>query len=107
MSWALVGLLEDIPKQGARVLKQEGSSNIAVFRTLSDDVFALVDKCPHRGGPLSQGIVHSKKVTCPLHGWNIHLDTGEAAGPDVGCTKSFNVKVEDGKIYIDLCTQIL
>ena len=85
---------------GARVVRRASGGDIAVFRTADDEVFALHDKCPHKNGPLSQGIVHGRKVTCPLHGWNIGLEDGQAVAPDVGgCTK-FAVKVEDGKVFL-------
>ena len=76
--------------------------DIAIFRNSDDDIFALHDKCPHKGGPLSQGIVHGKTVTCPLHSWNISLQSGEAQAPDVGCTRSFSVKVEAGEVFLQV-----
>ncbi len=91
--------LEDIPRLGSRVV-QSAAGDIAVFRTADDAVFALHDKCPHKGGPLSQGIVHGRQVACPLHGWKIGLEDGQAATPDIGCTKSFAVKVEDGLVLL-------
>lgn len=99
--WIEVGVLEDIPRLGARVVRTE-RGDIAVFRTLDDDVFALDDRCPHKGGPLSQGIVYGRKVACPLHNWSIHLDTGAAVAPDEGCAARYAVRVEDGKIYLSL-----
>lgn len=97
--WLNIGTLDDIPRQGARVI-ETAFGNIAVFRTLDDEVFALRDRCPHRAGPLSQGIVHGKRVTCPLHNWVIELASGEAVAPDVGCTMTYAVKVEDGQVYL-------
>ncbi len=99
--WIEVGTIEDIPALGARVVKT-AEGNIGVFRTADDEIFALRDECPHQKGPLSQGIVHGKKVTCPLHNWNIDLDTGEAVAPDEGCTASFPVKINDGKIFLSV-----
>ncbi len=99
--WVEVGKLDDIPQLGARVVRASGG-DIAVFRTADDEVFALRDKCPHKGGPLSQGIVHGKRVACPLHDWKIQLDSGEAVAPDEGCAASFPVRVEDGTIYLSL-----
>ena len=97
--WIVVGGLEEIPQLGARVVKtREG--NIGVFRTADDEVFALRDECPHKKGPLSQGIVHGKQVTCPLHNWNIELVSGQAVAPDLGCTASYPVKVESGIVSI-------
>lgn len=99
-NWVEVGKLEDIPPLGARTV-QSAKGDIAVFRTRDNDVFALRDKCPHKGGPLSQGIVHGKRVTCPLHNWVIELADGNAVAPDVGCAKKYEVKVEGGMIYLN------
>jgi nitrite reductase (NADH) small subunit len=76
--------------------------DIALFRTAKDEVFALRDQCPHKGGPLSQGIVHGSSVTCPLHNWRIDLDSGNALAPDQGCSHRFPVKIEHGMVYIEL-----
>lgn len=99
--WIEIGPLSDIPRQGARVVKTD-AGNIAVFRTVDDEVFALRDKCPHKGGPLSQGIVHGRKVACPLHGWNVELDSGCAVAPDEGCAREFPVRIENGRVWLDL-----
>jgi nitrite reductase [NAD(P)H] small subunit len=99
--WTEIGDIEDIPRQGARVIRT-AQGDIAVFRTAADEVFALRDRCPHRGGPLSQGIVSGKKVTCPLHNWNILLESGEAVAPDQGCAATFPVKVVDRRVYLSL-----
>jgi nitrite reductase (NADH) small subunit len=99
--WTRVCVLEEIPRLGARVVKS-AHGNIAVFRNAEDEVFALLDKCPHKGGPLSQGIVFGRKVACPLHNWNIGLDDGNAVAPDHGCARSFAVKLEDGSVFINL-----
>ncbi len=101
--WLYIGTLQDIPVQGARVL-ETAFGNIAVFRNRTDEVFALRDRCPHKNGPLSQGIVHGRRVACPLHNWVIELESGEAVAPDVGCAQTFPVKVEQGGIYLKLAT---
>jgi nitrite reductase (NADH) small subunit len=98
--WVAILEVGDIPKLGARVVRH-GSLDIAVFRTADDEIFALEDRCPHKGGPLSQGIVHGKKVACPMHNWNIELDSGCAVAPDRGCAREFRVKVEDGRVWLD------
>ena len=97
--WKTICALEDIPRLGSRVVKS-AACDIAVFRTNDDEVFALHDKCPHKGGPLSQGIVHGRQVTCPLHGWKTNLSDGNAVAPDIGCTKPFAVKVENGQVLL-------
>lgn len=99
MDWVKVVKLEDIPRLGSRVVKHAGT-DIAVFRTADDKVFALHDKCPHKGGPLSQGIVHGEKVTCPLHGWNIGLADGKAVAPDEGQTNCIESKMENGEVFL-------
>jgi nitrite reductase (NADH) small subunit len=90
----------DIPVLGSRIIKRAGQIDIAIFRNDQDKVFALLDHCPHKGGPLSQGIVHGESVTCPLHSWKIGLADGEAQAPDVGCVQRFVVKVEDGHVHL-------
>lgn len=100
-SWVSIGSINDIPRQGARCVKN-GNMTIAVFRTSDDRVFALEDRCPHKNGPLSQGIVHDGCVTCPLHNWVISLETGEAQGADKGQTKSFPVKLDGTTVLIGL-----
>lgn len=99
--WLEICRLQDIPRLGARVVERT-DGNIALFRTRDDRVFALDDRCPHKGGPLSQGIVFDHKVACPLHDWVIDLEKGEAVPPDEGCTRSYPVRVEDGVVYLSL-----
>ena len=99
--WIEVGSVSDIPKDGARVVKTP-LGDIAVFRNMQDEVFALRDKCPHKGGPLSQGIIYGRTVACPLHNWNIALETGIAVEPDEGCAASFPVRVEGEKVFLSL-----
>ena len=97
--WYQVVALDEIPARGARVVRI-GEKAVALFRTSTDTVFALLDRCPHRGGPLSQGIVHGNCVTCPLHDWVIQLDTAEARAPDEGRTERFPVRIEAGMILV-------
>ena len=99
--WIEIGALKDIPRLGSRVVRT-AAGNIAVFRTENDEVFALDDRCPHKGGPLSQGIVHNKRVTCPLHNFVIELETGRAVAPDEGCTHSHRAKVENGMVWLSV-----
>lgn len=101
-AWIRVCRLDDIPVQGARVLERAGQGDIALFRTAGDGVFAVLDRCPHKGGPLSQGIVAGDTVTCPLHGWNIGLATGEAHAPDAGCVQKFPTRVQAGEVWLSL-----
>ena len=93
--------LDEIPQLGARVVETAGV-DIAVFRTGDDAVFAVEDQCPHKGGPLSQGIVFGHSVTCPLHGWVVGLDSGEACAPDQGCTRRLPVRVDAGEVMLAL-----
>ena len=108
--WTLICLVEDIPVLGSRRVARKQGLDIAIFRNTEDEVFALLDRCPHKGGPLSQGIVFGRSVACPLHNWTIGLCDGQAAAPDEGCTPRFNVKVEAGEVWLDareLATQAI
>ncbi len=100
--WTAICRVSDIPVLGSRrVARDGGAIAVAIFRAADDQVFALLDRCPHKGGPLSQGIVFGHSVACPLHNWTIALDTGEAKAPDVGCAVSFACKVYGGLVFLD------
>jgi nitrite reductase (NADH) small subunit len=101
-AWQAVCRLDDIPLLGARRVARTVGVEVALFRTADDGVFALLDRCPHRGGPLSQGIVHGAAVTCPLHNWVISLETGKALGADEGEVRTIPVRHEDGRLFISL-----
>lgn len=98
--WLRVCAIDDIPVLGARVVQRSRGAPVALFRNAADGVFALLDRCPHKGGPLSQGIVHGERVACPLHGWNIDLTCGSAIAPDQGCTPAFAVRIDRGAVYL-------
>ena len=100
-NWTLICRVEDIPVLGSRRVARKRGLDVAIFRNDKDDVFALLDRCPHKGGPLSQGIVFGTSVACPLHNWTIGLCDGQAAAPDEGCTPRFAIQVEDGAVYLD------
>jgi nitrite reductase (NADH) small subunit len=99
--WIEIGRLDEIPRLGSRVISN-GFGDIAVFRTGEDKVFAVRDRCPHKGGPLSQGIVHGTRISCPLHNWVIDLESGQALAPDAGETACFPIKLEDGVLWLKL-----
>ena len=98
--WKPICRVEDIPALGARRVERLRGIAVAIFRNAEDGVFALLDRCPHKGGPLSQGIVFGNSVACPLHNWTIGFNDGCAAAPDVGCVQKFSVKV-DGDVQLD------
>lgn len=98
--WVLVCQQSDVPVLGSRIVSGALVGPIALFRTLDDQIFAVLDQCPHKGGPLSQGIVHGHTVTCPMHAWNINLTDGCAIAPDQGCARKFKVRCEDENIYL-------
>ena len=100
-NWTKVAPLVDIPRLGSRVVRS-AKGDIAVFRMADDRVFALHDSCPHKQGPLSQGIVYGDRVACPLHAWQISLADGKAQEPDEGKTACFAVKIEDGTVYLEI-----
>jgi nitrite reductase (NADH) small subunit len=99
--WTAICRVDDIPLMGARRVRRPCGGDVALFRTADDRVFALLDRCPHKGGPLSQGIVFGEHVACPLHNWAIALVDGQARAPDVGCTTRFAVRVADGTVSLD------
>jgi len=101
MAWLEICGLNDIPRRGCRVVRGV-RGEIAVFRTAADEVFALDNRCPHKGGPLSEGIVHGKLVTCPLHNWVIGLVDGRATGADHGCTRSHGVRLEGSRVFLNI-----
>lgn len=100
-NWVAIGALNDIPRRGARCVKN-GETTIAIFRTGDDRIFALEDNCPHKNGPLSQGIVHDGCVTCPLHNWVISLETGQSQGADEGETRAFPVRLDGDTVLLGL-----
>ncbi|MEP6965242.1 MAG: nitrite reductase small subunit NirD [Polaromonas sp.] len=99
--WKMICRVDDIPVLGARRVSRTKGMDVAVFRNASNEVFALLDRCPHKGGPLSQGMVMGNRVACPLHNWTIGLCDGQAAAPDEGCTPSFACKVDAGQVFLD------
>ena len=102
-AWIDVGALADIPQRGARLIRTRAGC-VALFRTAEDQIFALDDTCPHKAGPLSEGIVHGRSVTCPLHNWVISLETGMVASPDEGQVRTHRVQVEGDRILIEPTT---
>ena len=103
--WKMICKVKDIPVLGSRVVQRglawQELPSVAIFRNSEDKVFALLDRCPHKGGPLSQGIVFGEKVACPLHNWTIELGSGCAMSPDEGCTRKYSVRVDAGDVYLD------
>ena len=99
--WKVICRVEDIPVLGSRRVARPRGMDVAVFRNDQNQVFALLDRCPHKGGPLSQGIVFGTSVACPLHNWTIGLDDGCAKAPDEGCTQKFSCRVENGDVLLD------
>ena len=98
--WKAICKVDDIPVLGARRVTRKAGMDIAIFRNSQNQIFALLDRCPHKGGPLSQGIVFGTSVACPLHNWTIALDNGCAREPDTGCTQAFQIRVEHGVVHL-------
>ncbi len=101
MNWLDICSLDEINPLGSRVVAGP-KGDIAIFRAAEDQVFALDDRCPHKGGPLSQGLIYGKRVACPLHNWQIELESGEAVAPDQGCAHRHPVRVENGRVLLGL-----
>jgi len=100
--WHSICHIDEIPPLGARVVQRPGQDNVAVFRTSDNKVFAVVDRCPHKGGPLSAGLVHGHSVACPLHGWVMDLASGQAQAPDEGCVQTLPIRVDGDAVYLGL-----
>jgi len=100
-NWIEVGKIDDIPLLGSRVV-QSPEGEIALFRNSENEVFALRNRCPHKGGPLSDGLVSGRRVTCPMHNWVLEMESGSAVAPDEGCTPAYPVKVDGDVIYLNL-----
>ena len=101
MSLVAVCRVEDIPLLGSRRVQRERGLPVALFRSAEDRVHALLDRCPHKGGPLSQGIVMADAVACPLHNWTIQFADGQARAPDVGASPVFSCEVSEGQVWLD------
>jgi nitrite reductase (NADH) small subunit len=100
--WIRICEIDEIPRLGARVVRRASGPNVAIFRTGDDKLFALADRCPHRGGPLSQGIVFGERVACPLHNTCVELDSGCAVAPDKGRVQRYPVRIDGGVVYVEL-----
>ncbi|WP_200760816.1 nitrite reductase small subunit NirD [Effusibacillus dendaii] len=96
-----IGNIHDLPLQTGRVVKVNGRE-IAVFRISSGDVRAVENRCPHKNGPLAEGIVAGEYVFCPLHDRKINLNDGNVQAPDSGCVTTYRVDVTDEKVYISI-----
>jgi len=99
----LVGNISDIDVKSSRKLSVE-NIDIAIFHLSDGSVLAVENKCPHKGGLLSEGMVCGDKVHCPLHDWRIDLRSGKVQEPDDGCITTFPTEIDQasGDIYITL-----
>lgn len=104
MPWIDAGPIDAIPCPGARQLRT-GDLTLAIVRTSSDTLYAIADACPHRGGPLSQGMVYGERLQCPMHGLVIDLISGNAVAPDHGSTATYPVRLSEGRIQVGLTPQ--
>lgn len=89
----------DLPVQIGKEVRIKDTF-IALFRLANGDIRAVENRCPHKNGPLAEGIVSGEFVFCPLHDWKISLQTGEVQKPDDGCIQTYEVQIIDGDIYI-------
>lgn len=100
-TWIAVININEIPSMGSRVLYYK-DEEIAIFKTKNDSIHAISNLCPHKKGKLSEGLVHEEMVTCPLHNWDIDLNTGEAKGEDCDCTTTYETMIKEDLIYIKI-----
>jgi nitrite reductase (NADH) small subunit len=100
MKWIRVTETGNIPLREGRSVRI-GEEEIAIFNLGESEFVAVDNACPHRGGPLCDGIVSGKVVTCPLHGYKVSLESGHVVKPDVAVkVNSYPVRVEDGVVLI-------
>ncbi len=98
--WVQATTADAVPEGGGVEVAVKGRI-VAVFR-VGDEFFALDGICPHAGGPLGKGRLDGTVVTCPWHGWQFDVRTGEhCLNPQI-CQERFPVKVEDGKVFIQI-----
>ena len=102
MSWVHITRAENIPLREGRAVKLDGEE-IAIFN-LGGKFLAVANRCPHRDGPLADGIVSGESVVCPLHAWKICLHTGAVQRPQEqdACVRSYPVQVVGGIVCVNL-----
>lgn len=100
--WVRITAVENIPLREGRAVEVDGQV-VAIFN-LGDHFLALENRCPHRGGPLADGIVSARTVVCPLHAWKIDLTTGSVTNQPENpqCVKTFPTLVESGAVFVEL-----
>ena len=114
-NWIRVTPVENVPpREGRAVLI--GDREIALFNLgpstalgAGDQFLATDNQCPHKGGPLCDGIVTGSSVVCPLHGWKVSLNTGQVERPAHGkdhCVTTYPTRIEDGVVLIGLPAEV-
>jgi nitrite reductase (NADH) small subunit len=98
-AWKEICRVEDIPVLGSRRVARDQGIDVAVFRNDANEVFALLDRCPHKGGPFVARHCVRYQRGLPVHNWTIGLCDGQAQAPDEGCTPRFEVKVDNGMVF--------
>jgi len=105
MSWIRITPAENIPLREGRAVTVDGEE-IAIFN-LGDRFLAVENRCPHRGGPLADGIVSGDSVVCPLHAWKVCLSSGAVERPESeqACVRSYPVAVIDGIVVAQIAAE--
>ena len=100
--WIRTARCEDIPLREGRSVKL-GAREVAIFN-LGDRFLAVANHCPHRNGPLAEGIVSGQSVVCPLHAWKVDLETGRVERPadSLACLEKFRVRVQDDVVLVEV-----
>lgn len=94
-----VAHVDEIPYQVGKEVSVD-NIEIAIFRLSSGKFKAVENRCPHKQGPLSEGIVSGEFVFCPLHDWKIDLTSGDVQKPDDGCVQTYSVEVMNNEVFI-------
>ena len=105
MSWIRITHAENIPLREGRAVTV-GDQEVAIFN-LGEKFLAVSNRCPHRGGPLADGIVSGDSVVCPLHAWKVCLSSGAIKRPSEmhTCVRSFPVRVVDGIVLLQIAAE--
>ena len=100
--WVRITGIENIPLREGRGVQIAGH-DIAIFN-LGDRILAVENKCPHRGGPLADGIVSGSNVVCPLHAWKVDLASGEVVNQSMNapCIKTYATRFENGVVLLEI-----
>lgn len=92
--------VDDIPEGKSIVIMLSDDSEVALFK-IQGEIFALDNSCPHKGGPLGEGFVEGFRVSCPWHGWEFDIPTGDCINMPGESAQKIAIKIVGNKIFLD------